>query len=505
MTTELETTRRERDFYRSLVALADYENLEALLRDALALLVARVGAREAMIEVIGDDIDGPPHVVAHGCREDRVAAISSFVSRGIIGEAMATGTPVVTANAAEDPRFLQFESVRRNQLEAVLCVPIGRTMHVGVVYLQGKQGASEFQPYGAEVQGDVELAARALSGPLERLLSRRDTPVPEPRRAKGGDDPFAAIRGRSQVMADVVDRLRLAAPLDVHVLLTGPSGVGKTLLANAVHLASRRRGGPFVEINCAALPEHLIENELFGSEPGAFTGAPRTGVKGKVEAAEGGTLFLDEITELAPGAQAKLLQLLQSKTYYRLGGSELRHADVRVVAATNVNLKTAIAERKFREDLYFRLGVLEARIPSLAERIEDLIPLALVFLKQALERHQLPRKSLSPSAVRALQSAEWPGNVRQLANRIESATIHAHLRGSDFIEGHDVFPDDPRSPDDTAATLQNATRRFQRNHILGVLTSTDWNMHEAARILDVSRSQIYNLVRIHELKDPKRG
>jgi Nif-specific regulatory protein len=505
VTTELETVRREREFYRSLLALCDHENLDVLLGEALTLLVARVGAREAMIEVIGDDIDGPPHVVAHGCDGNRVAAISSFVSRGIIGQAMATGTPIVTANAAQDPRFLQFESVRRNQLEAVLCMPIGRTMHVGVLYLQGKQGASDFQPYGAEVQREVELAARTLSGPLERLLSRRDTVVPEPRRAKGADDPFSAIRGRSQVMADVVERLRLAAPLDVHVLLTGPSGVGKTLLANAVHLASRRRGGPFVEINCAAIPENLLENEMFGAEAGAYTGAARGGTKGKVEAAEGGTLFLDEIAELSPGAQAKLLQLLQSKTYYRLGSSEIRHADVRVVTATNVNLKTAIAEKKFREDLYFRLGVLEARVPSLAERSDDLIPLALVFLKQALERHQLPRKSLSPSAVRALQSAEWPGNVRQLSNRIESATIHAHLRGSDYIEGHDIFPDDPRSPEDTSATLQSATRRFQRNHILGVLTSTEWNMHEAARILDVSRSQIYNLVRIHELKDLRRG
>ncbi|HEX7843619.1 MAG TPA: sigma 54-interacting transcriptional regulator, partial [Kofleriaceae bacterium] len=284
MTTELETVRRERDFYRSLTQLGDHDTIEPLLREAITLLASRTGAREAMIEVIGDDIDGPPQVAAYGCDGERVAAISSFVSRGIIGEAMATGTTVVTANAAQDPRFFQFESVRRNQLEAVLCVPIGRTMHVGVLYLQGKQGASEFQPYGLEVQGEVELAARMLAGPLERLLSRRDTPVAEPSRAKVSDDAFSAVRGRSQVMADVVERLRLAAPLDVHVLLTGPSGVGKTLLANAVHLASRRRGGPFVEINCAALPENLLENELFGSEPGAYSGGPRSGIKGKVEA-----------------------------------------------------------------------------------------------------------------------------------------------------------------------------------------------------------------------------
>jgi Nif-specific regulatory protein len=500
VTTELDTLRRERDFYRSLTELTDHDSLPALLDAALRVLVARVSAREAMIEVVDDGLDGAAHVVAYGCERDRMTEISSFVSRGIIGEAMATGKTIVTANAAEDPRFLQFESVQRHRLEAVLCVPIGQAVHAGVVYLQGKQGAREFQPYDAAVQREVELFARALSGPIECLLGRAQAALAAPPHARSADDPFAAIRGKSQAMADIVERLRLAAPLDVHVLLTGPSGVGKTLLANAVHLASRRRNGPYVEINCATLPEALLENELFGAEPGAHSAATRGAIKGKVEAAEGGTLFLDEIGELAPGAQSKLLQLLQNKTYYRLGSTLARRAGVRVVAATNANLKAAIAERKFREDLYYRLQVLEIHVPSLAERPEDVVPLSFEFLRQVVERHQLTRKSLSPSAIRAIQAAQWPGNVRQLANRIESAAIHAQIRGSDHIEAHDVFPDDPQSASEAPATLQSATRRFQRNHILGVLTATDWNAPEAARILDVSRSQIYNLIRMFELK-----
>jgi Nif-specific regulatory protein len=498
--TELDTVRSERDFYRSLAELTDHDSLPALLDAALAVLVARVSAREAMIEVIDDGLDGAAHIVAYGCERDRMTEISSFVSRGIIGEAMATGKTIVTANAAEDPRFLQFESVQRHRLEAVLCVPIGQAVHAGVVYLQGKQGAREFQPYNATVQREVELFARALSGPVERLLGRAHAALAAPPHVRSADDPFAAIRGKSQAMADIIERLRLAAPLDVHVLLTGPSGVGKTLLANAVHLASHRRNGPFVEINCATLPEALLENELFGAEPGAHSAATRGPIKGKVEAAEGGTLFLDEIGELALGAQSKLLQLLQNKTYYRLGSTLARRADVRVVAATNANLKAALAERKFREDLYYRLQVLEIAVPSLAERPEDLVPLSFEFLRQVVERHQLTRKSLSPSAIRAIQAAQWPGNVRQLANRIESAAIHAQIRGSDHIEAHDVFPDDPQSASEAPATLQSATRRFQRNHILGVLTATDWNALEAARVLDVSRSQIYNLIRMFELK-----
>ena len=219
MTTELDSVRRERDFYRSLAGLTEHDSLPALLDAALGVLIARVSAREAMIEVIDDAIDGA-HVVAYGCERDRLTEISSFVSRGIIGEAVATGKTIATANAAEDPRFLQFESVQRHRLEAVLCVPIGQAAHAGVVYLQGKQGTREFLPYDAAVQREVELFARALSGPVERLLGRAPAAAPHSRSA---DDPFAAIRGKSPAMADIVERLRLAAPLDVHVLLTGHS------------------------------------------------------------------------------------------------------------------------------------------------------------------------------------------------------------------------------------------------------------------------------------------
>ena len=169
MTTELDSLQRERDFYRSLAELTEHDSLPALLDAALAVLIARVSAREAMIEVIDDAIDGA-HVVAHGCERDRLTEISSFVSRGIIGEAIATGKTIATANAAEDPRFLQFESVQRHRLEGVLCVPIGQAVHAGVVYLQGKQGTREFHPYDARVQREVELFARVLSGPLEHLL-----------------------------------------------------------------------------------------------------------------------------------------------------------------------------------------------------------------------------------------------------------------------------------------------------------------------------------------------
>jgi Nif-specific regulatory protein len=490
------------EFYRALLHLVDQETMDGLLQFALDVIVRRIGPSQALIEIASEERGAEgSHVVAHGCEDGRVTEIRGLVSRGIIGAAIATGKTVLASNAAEDPRFLAFESVRRNRLEAVLCAPIGRDLPVGVVYLQGGAGRGDARAYDGAVRADVELLALSLGPPVERLLARGSlSSRPSPPSATASlPDAFSDIVGKSRAIRDVIDRLRLAAPLDVHILFTGPSGAGKTRLANAVHVASHRRAHSFVEINCATIPEALLENELFGADPGAHSAVPRGGTRGKVEAAEGGTLFLDEIAELSLGAQAKLLQLLQSRTYYRLGSAKLCHADVRVLAATNVDLKGAVADKRFRDDLYYRLFVLEARVPSLAERPEDLTPLSVGFLRSAVDRHGLAHKTLSPSAIRAIQTSAWPGNVRELANRIESATIHAHLRGSDRIEARDVFPDAPLS-DETRASLQEATRSFQRKHVLSVLESVDWNVLEAARLLDVSRSQAYALIRAFDLR-----
>jgi Nif-specific regulatory protein len=251
-----------------------------------------------------------------------------------------------------------------------------------------------------------------------------------------------------------------------------------------------------VRVNCGALPGNLVESELFGHEKGAFTGADRLR-RGRFEIADRGTLFLDEIGELPPAAQAKLLQLLQSGRYHPLGSAQAVQADVRVIAATNVDLEEAVAERRFREDLFYRLQVLPVRLPSLAERSEDVVELARCFCAAASERHGLRKLTLTPGAQRAVEAAEWPGNVRQLAHAIEAAVIRAAGEGAQMLERQHVFPntETTMNPAQTTPTFQEATRHFQRDLLQRTLEETGWNVTEAARRLDLARSHVYNLIR----------
>jgi Nif-specific regulatory protein len=292
----------------------------------------------------------------------------------------------------------------------------------------------------------------------------------------------------------VLEQLSLVAPLDISVLLTGPSGTGKTQLARVIHDSGPRASGPFVEINCATLPESLVESELFGALPGAHSTASRK-MEGKVAAAEGGTLFLDEVGELPLPSQSKLLQLLQSREYYPLGGAKPVRADVRVIAATNVDLKAAVARKAFREDLFYRLEVLPLRVPALAERPEDVAELAEHFCARACEQHRFARLKLSVGALRALEAAEWPGNVRELEHKLQAAIIRAASEGVAQVERRHVFPEvAPAAEGPEQVSFQEATRLFQTSLLRRELDATGWNISEVGRRLDLSRSHIYNLI-----------
>ncbi|MEO8606091.1 MAG: sigma 54-interacting transcriptional regulator [bacterium] len=496
--TDLHQLQREYDLSLRLLELGQQRELKPFLQEALALVVEAVEARQGYLELYDDrDADEARWWMAHGFTTAELSSVRSALSRGIIAEALASGQTVVTPSAVLDPRFGANESVRRGQIDAVLCSPIGSDPPRGVLYLQGRAAPGLFAP--AECTR-AEIFARHLAPLADRLLlehSRRQ-----------GTDATTALRstlrldgviGRSQALAAALKQAALVAPLDIHVLITGECGTGKSQLARVIHENSPRSAAPYIEINCAAIPEALVESELFGAEKGAHSQADRR-IEGKVAAAEGGTLVLDEVALLTAAAQGKLLQLLHSKQYYPLGSARPITADVRVIAATNADLKQAVADRTFRDDLFFRLQVLPIRMPSMAERREDVAELAPFFCANACQRHTLPRLELSRGALSALESAAWPGNVRELDYAIQAAAIRAAGEGVAQIETRHLFPDSAHTTSEPAdLTFQEATRQFQSQMLRRTLQDTDWNVVETARRLDLARSHVYNLIKVFGL------
>ncbi len=483
----------ERDFYRRLLELGDAPDLPAFLKEALGLITGISGARQGYLAF--QDGEGKPAWSASiQCSHDDVNEIEKALSHGIIAQALLTGKTLSTASAMEDPRFLARGSVQAHRIRAVLCAPVATGLASGVVYLQGRNAPG---PFTEEDRGRAETFARHLAPLAERLLIRqKEEKEGDPTHPYRSRLPLQGVVGRSPALAEALGQVALVAPLEVTVLLTGESGTGKTELARVIHLASPRRKGPMVELNCAALPENLLESELFGAAPGAHSTAHKA-VPGKVAAASGGTLFLDEIGEMPLGAQAKLLQLLQSRTYFRLGSSRAEVAEVRVVAATNADLASAIREKRFREDLFYRLSVLPIRVPSLRERASDIPLLARHFAEAACRRHRLTPVDLSPSALRAARTAEWPGNLRQLAHAIEAAVIRASGVGARTVEARHLFPGQGEAVEEgpPGMSFQEATRRFQARLVEETLEATQWNVSEASRRLDLARSHLHDLIR----------
>ncbi len=501
---DLATLQKERDLYLRLLKLSRVEELKPLLQEALALIVEVAGAQKAYLQINDDDDASaePRWWMAHGCSAAELNAVRTAISRGIIAEATATGQTIVTHSAAEDARFKERPSVRTAKIQAVLCAPIGKESPRGVLYLAGRASPG---PFSDEDRSCAEVFADHLAPLVDRLVDR-EREAGDPTRPFREKLRLDQIIGSSAALAAVFKEVALVAPLDVNLLLTGDSGTGKSQLARAIHESGPRASGPFVEVNCATLPENLAEQELFGAVAGAHSTATRP-MPGKVAAAERGTLFLDEVGTMSLVVQAKLLQLLQSKQYYPLGSAKPQQADVRVIAATNSDLRQAVAENRFREDLFFRLQVLPIRLPSLAERREDIAALASYFCEGACVRFGLPRLTLSRGGLLAAQAAEWRGNIRELQHAVEAAAIRAAGDGATQVERHHLFRDLAGSaePSEEALTFQEATRQFQQRLLRETLEATDWNVTETARRLDLARSHLYTLINALGLKGRGRA
>jgi Nif-specific regulatory protein len=292
------------------------------------------------------------------------------------------------------------------------------------------------------------------------------------------------------------------------VLIRGESGVGKELVARAVHFSSPRRKGPFVCLNCAALSRSLLASELFGHEQGAFTGATQRKI-GKFEAAHEGTLMLDEIGEMSPAIQAKFLRVLEGHPFERVGGTETVKVDVRVIAATNRDLERDVTEGRFRRDLYFRLRVLEIIVPSLRKRVEDIPELSHYFLQRFNAETGRKLRGFTPEAMEMMRKYRWPGNVRELKNVVERAVV---LARGEFIEREDLTLSQISTAGDTgeqqlahAAPFRPASlSEIERDHILATLVATNWNKSQTAALLGIERSTLDRKIRRYELAEETR-
>ncbi|WP_447974812.1 sigma-54-dependent transcriptional regulator [Nitrospira sp. Kam-Ns4a] len=349
-----------------------------------------------------------------------------------------------------------------------------------------KQGAYDYVTKPIKTEELLLVVERAVR---EAALRRE---VARLRKEVSREYSFHQILGKSKPMREVFDLIRRVADSATNVLITGESGTGKELVAKAIHYNSGRRDAPFVPVNCAAIPEALLESELFGHIKGAFTDA-KTDKRGLFEEANGGTLFLDEISELPLMLQAKLLRAIQEREIRRVGATKSVPVDLRIIAATNLSLADEVKQKRFREDLYYRLNVIEIRLPPLRERREDIPLLVEAFLRKCAESSQKPVQGISESALALLVDYAWPGNVRELENVIERAVTLA--RGEKVV-AEDLPPAvqgsrGERQVIDEAAERTLPLQEVEREYILRILDKTGGNKHQAAQILGIDRKTLY--------------
>jgi Nif-specific regulatory protein len=491
---ELDYVRAERDLYRRLLDVGSHEDISAFLDDALGLIVGITGAQRGYIELSASGSTHADVWLAHGVEDAEIASIRHQFSTGIIAEALRTGKTISTASAMGDPRFQMRNSVKAARIEAVLCAPIGEQSGFGVLYLQGRSSTG---PFPARDVALVEVFVSKIAPYAHKLLLQSLEHPTDHTLALRQRLAVESLVGCSQTLAACFQQLVVASSVDIPVLFTGETGSGKTAFAQALHASSARKSKNFVEINCAALPETLLEAELFGAERGAHSTANRK-IVGKIAAAEGGTLFLDELAEIPLASQAKLLQFLQSKQYFPLGSSKAVQADVRVIAATNVSLEEAIAKRTFREDLFYRINVLAIRIPSLRTRKED-IALIADRAAQAMSHQSASsiRLRLSFAAKAALMHHDWPGNIRQLIATIQRGAAFALSEECSEIDVRHLFPQQQAPASSSHLTYSEALRQFQKQFLQDALSNNQNNVSETARQLELSRSRLHELLRAH--------
>ncbi len=424
------------------------------------------------------------------------------LSDSIVHRVVQSRRPLVVADALHDTRFGTAESVMNLQLASVMCAPlIAQGQLLGVIYLGSRGVVRQFDEASLELlqifsaQASLLLQTALLLDELESDRERMAEALEQQR--------FGEIIGSCPGMVTVFETIEKVATADVSVLVTGETGTGKELVARELHRRSPRAEGPFVVVNCGAIPENLLESELFGHVRGAFTGAVATR-PGKFQLAHGGTLFLDEIGELPLPMQAKLLRALQEREVTKVGAERPERVDIRIVSATNRDLRQEIAEGRFREDLYYRLDVVQIHLPPLRERGEDVVALAKYLLRSYAEQFGAQVKGFTPHAVDAMRAHRWPGNIRELQNRVKKAVI---LADKTLIGPADLDLEGPSAEGGSALKpLAEAREEFTRRYVLDALARHGGNRTRTAHALGVDPRTIFRyLEREVEAAAPERG
>jgi Nif-specific regulatory protein len=475
-------------------AIAPDDLLRAILEAVVELLAAE-GCTIALIDEAGRELAFTTFVGG--------AQVDGFrlpMGTGIVGWVAANGQPVISNDVANDARFFSGVDAKTGyKTRSILCVPLRQQDRIiGALEALNTTSAHGF----TKADLDLLTAFAALAVPaIDRSRAFATLANAKAALQEQADHRYDFVVGETLAMQEVVETARTAAAARTTVLLLGESGVGKEIVARAIHAWSPRAEAPFVAVNCVALTPELLESELFGHEKGAFTGAIAQ-KKGKFELAAGGTLFLDEIGDLAPNLQAKLLRVLQEREFQRVGGVRTLTANVRVVAATNHDLREAIRTGAFREDLYYRLNVVSITIPPLRERKIDIPVLAEHFLGRYCRELNRPPRSLSPEAMEALVAHTWPGNVRELQNVLERAVV---LSPNPILTPRD-FPPDVRTRGSVPAPLMideppadlplpAAVEEFKRARIRAALARTGHNQTRAAGLLGMRQSNLSRLMK----------
>ncbi len=433
---------------------------------------------------------------ATGNKAQEVQQFKLKLGEGIAGWVAKMGRPLCVQDVEEDSRFTgEISDSIEFDTQSILCVPLKcKNKVIGVVEVINKENGGKFTDEDTTL---LELFADQAAIAIDNAKWHGELNQ-ENKQLRESLHQEMQLVGGSAAVKKIMKLVEKAAPTDSTILIRGESGTGKELLAQLIHQNSKRLHRPFVCVTCSILSDTLLESELFGHEKGAFTGAMNRKV-GRFEMANRGTVFLDEIGTLNPSTQLRLLRILQEREFERVGGEETIKVDLRVIAATNENLETAIKEHRFREDLYYRLKVIEVFIPPLRERKEDIPTLTTYFLEKLSQQVGKKMTGVSDEAAQLMQDYDWPGNIRELKNSLERAVV---LGNGEILVAEDLPPEISHKSGEAASSngpIAVSLEDAEKNQIKDVLIQTNWNKSKAAKILQISRNRLDRKLKILEI------